>query len=167
MSSDYVIYAQSHLHGWLDVPDQSGSLLLTDAPILCSLKRDGLLLIAMPPGAPEATDELAAMSLPDNHAFSDFVLREKSRACKLEFRKCLNVDNLPHEDWLEQRSAEFNWWTSGLNADKNGPGSLDARLRLRPDVTAVIVDALDGLHDALSTYHELGGLLHNPDVCPY
>ncbi|KAK1706682.1 hypothetical protein BDP67DRAFT_493934 [Colletotrichum lupini] len=85
----------------------------------------------------------------------EFELRDKSRACRERFKECLSVLDLAHHDWLEQRSAEFNWWTSGLNADKTGPGSLDARLSLRPDVTAVIVDALDGLKDALHTYHDL------------
>ncbi|KAK1483651.1 protein kinase domain-containing protein [Colletotrichum tamarilloi] len=85
----------------------------------------------------------------------EFELRDKSRACRERFKECLSLLNLAHHDWLEQRSAEFNWWISGLNADKTGPGSLDARLSLRPDVTAVIVDALDGLKDALHAYHDL------------
>lgn len=95
----------------------------------------------------------------------ELVLRKKSWACRGRFKECLSVLNLVHHDWLEQRSAEFNWWTSGLNADKNGPGSLDARLSLRPDVTAVIVDALDGLEDALYTYHKLGRSLDGPKFC--
>lgn len=128
-------------------------------------RKDELSMTMIPTGdrATETTNVVADMSSPDT--FPEFVLREKSRACKRRFQDCLYVPNLPHEDWLEQRSAEFNWWTSGLNADKNGPGSLDSRLRLRPDVTAVIVDALDGLGDALYTYHELGRSLDAPHFC--
>ncbi|KAI1131559.1 hypothetical protein F5Y10DRAFT_262131 [Nemania abortiva] len=84
-----------------------------------------------------------------------FVLRDKSRACKQQFRKCLDIPCLDYDTWLEQKSAEFNWWTSGLNADKSGPGSLDARLRLRPDIRDVVADVLNGLESALYKFYQI------------
>lgn len=161
--------------GTSDVPPHSSALVLPGptpqetAPVAepqADEARGGkgelsMTTIAAGDRALETTDELADTTPPDT--FPEFVLREKSRACKRRFKECLHVPNLPHDDWLEQRSAEFNWWTSGLNADQNGPGSLDARLRLRPDVTAVLVDALEGLEDALYTYHQLGRSLDGPN----
>ncbi|KAI0859102.1 hypothetical protein F4860DRAFT_277241 [Xylaria cubensis] len=96
--------------------------------------------------------EMAGVS---HESYPEFVLRDKSRACKQWFRDCLEIPNLDYDDWLEQRYAEFNWWISGLNADKSGPGSLDARLRLRPDVRDVLVDVLDGLESALCEFHQI------------
>lgn len=86
---------------------------------------------------------------------SDHALQNRSKACKQFFRDCLERPDLD-DDWLEEKCAEFNWWSSGLNADKRGPGSLDARLRLRPDVQDVIVDVLDGLKTALGKYYSIG-----------
>lgn len=86
---------------------------------------------------------------------SEFVLSQKTRACKELFQKCLHVTALSEDDWLEQKCAEFNWWTSGLNADRSGLGSLDSRLRLRPDVKDIVADLLDGLMTALSKCDEI------------
>ncbi|KAI0104203.1 hypothetical protein GGR51DRAFT_561261 [Nemania sp. FL0031] len=91
-----------------------------------------------------------------------YLLKEKSRACKQQFKKCLEISNIDYDIWLEQKSANFNWWTSGLNADKSGPGSLDARLRLRPDVRDVVADVLDGLESALYKFHQIDGDSQQP-----
>lgn len=85
------------------------------------------------------------------------IIREKTRACKDAFQRCFGIQDLSEDDWIEQKSAEFNWWISGLNADKIGPGSLDSRLMLRPDVRDVVVDLLGGLGMALSRCEEIGG----------
>lgn len=90
---------------------------------------------------------------------SGYVLHDKSRACKQWFRDCFEIPGLEYDDWLEQRCAEFNWWTSGLVADKRGPGSLDSRLKLRPDVIEVVSTVLDGLESSLSNYYEIGRLI--------
>jgi len=87
---------------------------------------------------------------------SEFVLSQKTRACKRLFQKCLNIPDLSEDDWLEQKCAEFNWWASGLNADKSGLGSLDSRLRLRLDVKDVVAGLLDGVVTALSKCDEIG-----------
>ncbi len=87
---------------------------------------------------------------------SEFVLRDSARRCKQLFQSCLDIPALDEDDWLEQKCAEFSWWTSGLNVDKSGPGSLDSRLRLRPDVRDVVADLLDGLIIALSKCKEIG-----------
>ncbi|KAJ8130542.1 hypothetical protein O1611_g3084 [Lasiodiplodia mahajangana] len=84
-----------------------------------------------------------------------YFLRDKSRACKLQFRKCLEIQNFDYDIWIEQKSAEFNWWTSGLNADKSGPRSLDAQLTLRPDIRDVVAVALDGLESALDKFYQI------------
>lgn len=89
------------------------------------------------------------------------LVRDKTQACTQSFRNCLQgfeLDDYADDDneiWIEQKSAEFKWWNSGLNADKRGPGSLDARLALRPDVRDVVVEVLEGLTDALQKYSEL------------
>ncbi|KAF5535802.1 Hsp70 chaperone protein [Fusarium mexicanum] len=82
-------------------------------------------------------------------------IRNKTRACKAAFQRCLEIQDLAEDDWLEQKSAEFNWWISGLNADKIGPGSLDSRLILRTDVRDVVVDLLEGLIMALSKCEDI------------
>ncbi|KAG4295229.1 hypothetical protein FPRO06_01813 [Fusarium proliferatum] len=81
---------------------------------------------------------------------AELIIRNKTRVCKEAFQRCLEIQDIAEDDWLEQKSAEFNWWISGLNADKIGPGSLDSRLMLRPDVREVVVDLLEGLIMALS-----------------
>ncbi|KAM4055138.1 hypothetical protein HRG_005945 [Hirsutella rhossiliensis] len=86
---------------------------------------------------------------------TEFILREKTRACKQLFQKCLHIPDIDEDDWLAQKSAEFNLCTSGLKADKHGPDSLDSRLRLRPDIRDVVADLLDGLVTALSKYQEI------------
>ncbi|KAF4957458.1 hypothetical protein FGADI_3094 [Fusarium gaditjirri] len=86
---------------------------------------------------------------------ADLTIRKKTRFCKEEFQRCLKIQDLAADDWLEQKSAEFNWWVSGLNADKIGPGSLDSRLMLRPDVRDVVADLLDGLITALSKCEDI------------
>ncbi|KAG5744879.1 hypothetical protein H9Q70_012424 [Fusarium xylarioides] len=83
------------------------------------------------------------------------IIREKTRVCKDAFQRCLEIQDLSEDDWIEQKSAEFNWWISGLNADKIGPGSLDSRLMLRPDVRDVVVDLLGGLIMALSKCEDI------------
>ncbi|KAH6887068.1 hypothetical protein B0T10DRAFT_575574 [Thelonectria olida] len=71
------------------------------------------------------------------------------------FQSCLDIPELSENDWLEQKSAEFNWWTSGLNADKTNISSLDHRLSLRPDVKDVVAGLLDGINSALSECAEI------------
>ena len=93
---------------------------------------------------------------PSSELESEFVLRNKSRACKRWFKECLDIPEIDYDDWMEQKCAHFNWWTADLDADKSGPGSLDARLRLRPDVRDVVADMLNGLEAALCKYHEIG-----------
>ncbi|KAJ1322996.1 enhanced entry protein LpnE [Microdochium nivale] len=89
--------------------------------------------------------------------YSSTAIREKTQACAQSFRKCLTSPQLSDGDeiWIEQKSSEFNWWSSGLNADKRGPGSLDSRLILRPDVRDVIVEVLEGLTEALQKHQAL------------
>ncbi|KAK1243895.1 hypothetical protein MKX08_002033 [Trichoderma sp. CBMAI-0020] len=84
------------------------------------------------------------------------VLRDKTRVCKQLFRDCFEILGLEYDDWLEQRCSEFNWWASGLSADSWGPGSLDSRLKLRPDIIEVVSKVLDGLESSLSSYYEIG-----------
>ncbi|EHK41813.1 hypothetical protein TRIATDRAFT_84408 [Trichoderma atroviride IMI 206040] len=91
--------------------------------------------------------------------FPEYILRDKSRACKQRFKECFQIPGLGYDDWLEQRCAEFNWWMSGLNADKRGPESLDAKLKLRPDVMEIISTALDGLEGSLSSYYGIGRVI--------
>ncbi|RKL08600.1 hypothetical protein BFJ68_g9394 [Fusarium oxysporum] len=83
------------------------------------------------------------------------MIRNKTRFCKEAFQRCLEIQDLAVGDWLEQKSAEFNWWISGLNADKIGPGSLDSRLMLRPDVRDVVADLLEGLITTLSKCEDI------------
>ncbi|KAF4428916.1 hypothetical protein F53441_14029 [Fusarium austroafricanum] len=101
----------------------------------------------------EITDfEIAQLST-DRHGQMFFVTGGREIGNKVDL--CLEVPDLNEDDWIEQKSAEFNWWTSGLNADKDGPGSLDSRLRLRPDVRDAVADLLEGLMTALSKCDEL------------
>ncbi|KAJ4016197.1 hypothetical protein NW752_003321 [Fusarium irregulare] len=86
---------------------------------------------------------------------NEFMLREKSRRCKQLFQRCLQNLTLNDDDWVEQKSAEFNWWKAGLNADKSGPGSLDSQLGLRPDVKEAIAEVLDNLATALLRFMEI------------
>lgn len=95
-------------------------------------------------------------------AYPGTLVRDKTQACTQSFRNCLQsfgLEDYANDDddeiWIEQKSAEFRWWNSGLNADKRGPGSLDARLALRPDVRDVVVEVLEGLTDALQKYSGL------------
>ncbi|SCO27216.1 related to hsp70 protein [Fusarium fujikuroi] len=86
---------------------------------------------------------------------AELIIRNKTRVCKEAFQRCFQIQDLAEDDWLEQKSAEFNWWISGLNADKIGPGSLDSRLMLRPDVRDVVVDLLQSMIIALSECEDI------------
>ncbi|KAI0803354.1 hypothetical protein GGR55DRAFT_397189 [Xylaria sp. FL0064] len=99
--------------------------------------------------------DMAGIPSESSEYHSEFVLRYKSRACRQWFKNCLETPSLDSDDWLEQKAAVFNWWMSGLNADKSGPDSLDAWLRLRPDVREVLVDVLDGLGSTLCKLHQM------------
>ncbi|KAI1278569.1 hypothetical protein F5Y07DRAFT_63016 [Xylaria sp. FL0933] len=99
--------------------------------------------------------DMAGIPSESSEHHSEFVLRDKSRACRQWFRDCLETPNLDSDDRLEQKASVFNWWMSGLNADETGPGSLDAQLRLRPDVKDVLVDVLDGLESTLCELHRI------------
>ncbi|PCD21380.1 hypothetical protein AU210_016345 [Fusarium oxysporum f. sp. radicis-cucumerinum] len=87
---------------------------------------------------------------------SQFTLRKKTLLCKKRFRTCLELPGLNEGDWIEEKSAEFNFWASKLNAEKHGPDSLDSRLTLRPDVRKHVASVLDGLMMALGKCEEIG-----------
>ncbi|KAF5674771.1 Hsp70 chaperone protein [Fusarium circinatum] len=110
--------------------------------------------LSLAPARPKSqTNSVTIWSTPTMDA--ELIIRNKSQVCKEAFQTCLKIQDLAEDDWLEQKSAEFNWWISGLNADKIGPGSLDSRLMLRPDVKEVVVDLLESLIIALSEYEDI------------
>ncbi|RYP44076.1 hypothetical protein DL768_009421 [Monosporascus sp. mg162] len=79
---------------------------------------------------------------------SDGELCRRTGACKDLFKKVSSIPDLDN-DWLEDRSADFNWWAYGLSASKTGRSSLDYRVKDRPDVQQVISNLLDSLSHAL------------------
>ncbi|KAK3329199.1 hypothetical protein B0H66DRAFT_16416 [Apodospora peruviana] len=70
--------------------------------------------------------------------------------CKALFRDCLALAVFAADDWLEDRSADFNVWAFSIGADNIGKSSLDYRLRNWHDVRSIIVGLLAGLRDTLA-----------------
>lgn len=84
-------------------------------------------------------------------------LRKLSKECRDLFTWCRSIPGLPSDTsaWLENRQAHFRWWVFGLNVDKSGRSSLDARVENHDDVRQILTDLLLSLSDALSKYRSL------------
>jgi len=84
-------------------------------------------------------------------------LRKLSKECRDLFTWCRSIPGLPSDTsaWLENRQAHFRWWAFGLNVDKLGRSSLDARVENHDDVRQILTDLLLSLSSALSKYRSL------------
>lgn len=72
--------------------------------------------------------------------------------CASLFTALADHPKLSDDDWLEDRAADFAWWSHGLKAQKTGRSSLDFRLRNRLDIQKVISGLLHSLFSALEEY---------------
>ncbi|KAH7131289.1 hypothetical protein EDB81DRAFT_728454 [Dactylonectria macrodidyma] len=72
--------------------------------------------------------------------------------CASTFTYLADQSGISDHDWLEDRAADFAWWSHGLKAQKTGRSSLDFRLRNRPDIQKIISGLLHSLLSALEEY---------------
>ncbi|KAH6989182.1 hypothetical protein BKA56DRAFT_575214 [Ilyonectria sp. MPI-CAGE-AT-0026] len=75
-----------------------------------------------------------------------------TKKCSSLFTAMADHPKLSDDDWLEDRAADFAWWSHGLKAQKTGRSSLDFRLRNRLDIQKVISGLLHSLFSALEEY---------------
>lgn len=75
-----------------------------------------------------------------------------TKKCASLFTAMADHPKLSDDDWLEDRAADFAWWSHGLKAQKTGRSSLDFRLRNRLDIQKVISGLLHSLFSALEEY---------------
>ena len=81
---------------------------------------------------------------------------KSTKACRDAFTECQNLPELLDGWDIEERQAEFNWWTVALLADSIGQASLDHRLRGRPDIEKVVLGLVDGITRAVKTSATIG-----------
>lgn len=88
---------------------------------------------------------------PTRMAHTDELCRLTEKCASL-FTTLADHPKLSDDDWLEDRAADFAWWSHGLKAQKTGRSSLDFRLRNRLDIQKVISGLLHSLFSALEEY---------------
>jgi hypothetical protein len=81
---------------------------------------------------------------------------EASQACRKSFGKCVGITALMHQEWAENRLADFSLWGAGIGASASGRASLDSRLALKPTARDVIVNLLRVLKTLVEECHDLG-----------
>lgn len=91
-------------------------------------------------------------------------LSRRTEECLALFQDASGNQTLADDDWVEDRAADFAWWSHGLKAQKHGRSSLDYRLRDRPDIQKVIAGLLDSLALALREYSKPGISVPVPEV---
>ncbi|KAK3361563.1 hypothetical protein B0T24DRAFT_641866 [Lasiosphaeria ovina] len=69
--------------------------------------------------------------------------------CNDRFRACLSLAVFSDDDWMDDRSADFNVWGFSIKADATGRSSLDYRLRNWPEVRSIVVGLLKSLSHCL------------------
>ncbi|KAM0342917.1 hypothetical protein ACHAPU_009121 [Fusarium lateritium] len=76
--------------------------------------------------------------------------------CVSIFKTLSEHSHFAGDDWLEDRAADFAWWSYSLKAQKTGRSSLDYRLRSRQDVQKIIANLLESLAATLDEYLQSG-----------
>lgn len=94
-------------------------------------------------------------------------LCRRTEECLVLFQDVSGNQKLADNDWVEDRAADFAWWSHGLKAQKAGRSSLNYRLRDRPDIQKVIEGLLDSLALALRQYSQPGISVPIPEVTKY
>ncbi|MCJ1349815.1 hypothetical protein MMC31_008056, partial [Peltigera leucophlebia] len=88
---------------------------------------------------------------PDPHSIFN-----ASNACRQSFEGCLTITSLVHNEWAENRLAEFNLWAAGVGASMKQRASLDKRLAFETDVRDVVTDLLITLKAFIEECRKLG-----------
>lgn len=90
---------------------------------------------------------------PDPHS-----IFHASNACRQSFEDCLTITSLIHNEWAENRLAEFNLWAAGVGASVKQRASLDVRLALETEVRDVVTNLLITLRAFIEECRKLGRL---------
>lgn len=81
-----------------------------------------------------------------------------SDACRQSFDDCLTIKSLKHNEWAENRLAEFNLWATGIGVSEKQRASLDERLIFEIEVRDVITNLLITLKAFIEECKKLGRL---------
>ncbi|KAL2858223.1 hypothetical protein BJX68DRAFT_163001 [Aspergillus pseudodeflectus] len=65
--------------------------------------------------------------------------------CRYIFRTAITTPRLMHQEWPENRLADFNLWASSAGASATGKASLDYRLRENLDAHTILINLLSML----------------------
>ncbi|KAL8366656.1 hypothetical protein RB595_010495 [Gaeumannomyces hyphopodioides] len=96
-------------------------------------------------GPNEKTTEMASMhkkakpsgidvSESVSHLEDTTAISGRAGVCQSLFKDCQQYRVLSGGDFIDKMSAEFNWWSLGISAERRGRSSLDYRVRTRNDV---------------------------------
>ncbi|OOQ87104.1 hypothetical protein PEBR_18808 [Penicillium brasilianum] len=80
---------------------------------------------------------------------------EAARECRQGFRKATTVPRLMHQEWAENRLADFNLWAIGAGASSTGKASLDHRLHANPEAHTILFNLLLMLRILLQKCREI------------
>ena len=67
---------------------------------------------------------------------------DTAMACHYAFKEATSSPRLMHQEWAENRLADFNLWSSGAGASTTGKASLDRRLRANPEARTILINLL-------------------------
>ncbi|KAL2798680.1 hypothetical protein BJX66DRAFT_21618 [Aspergillus keveii] len=70
---------------------------------------------------------------------------DAATACRYIFRTAIATPRLMHQEWAENRLADFNLWASSAGAFTTGKASLDYRLRENLDAHTILINLLSML----------------------
>ncbi|KAL3447097.1 hypothetical protein BJX65DRAFT_104514 [Aspergillus insuetus] len=70
---------------------------------------------------------------------------DAATACRYIFRTAIATPRLMHQEWAENRLADFNLWASSAGASTTGKASLDYRLRENLDAHTILINLLSML----------------------
>lgn len=76
---------------------------------------------------------------------TDTQIRDVALQCRASFEKSLSFAPLMHEEWAENRLADFNLWSSGAGVFAPASASFDWRLSSESDLKAVYTNLLQAL----------------------
>ena len=81
---------------------------------------------------------------------SEASISTAAQQCRALLRACRELDALKHDEWAENRLAEFNLWTASSGVFAGDRASLDYRLAPHPEVKSVMVSLLAVLTESLT-----------------
>ena len=97
------------------------------------------------------------------------LISAKTRACLVSFENCVRIStdlDLQRQSSLEDQSARFSIWASGMGVFAEPKVSLDHRLRGVPDVRNMVAGLLDVLYGLIEQRAQPSSLVLSCPLAP-